>query len=205
MNSGAGDISTLEDALGHRFRQRALLEQALTHSSYAREAEAQSTAGSTAVREADNEQMEFLGDAVLSFVVSQELFRRFPRISGGRTLQVAGPHRERASPAASSAENCRLESIFAWAKVRTAVAAAARALCWSMPWRRSLLLCSWTPGSSRAPLHSAAPSWSPSWQRCTRQATTKLPVMDYKSALQEAGACQRTPSAQLRNGERRRP
>lgn len=80
-------MSLLEDALGHRFQDRSLLEQALTHSSYAREAESQS-ADATATEEFDNEQMEFLGDAVLAFVVSQELFRRFPQYSEGELSKL---------------------------------------------------------------------------------------------------------------------
>ncbi len=38
--------------------------------------------------EPDNEQMEFLGDAVLSFVVSQELFRRFPEYHEGELSKL---------------------------------------------------------------------------------------------------------------------
>src|SRR5271165_3282383 len=75
--------SALEDALGHRFQRRAILDQALTHSSFAREAESQAQAGTAPDTPGDNEQLEFLGDAVLSFVVSQELFRRFPEYAEG--------------------------------------------------------------------------------------------------------------------------
>src|ERR1700760_4414732 len=88
MKSAAHDTSALETALGHVFQNRALLEQALTHSSYAREAESQSAAGGAIVLEPDNEQMEFLGDAVLSFVVSQELFRRFPEYHEGELSKL---------------------------------------------------------------------------------------------------------------------
>src|SRR5271165_2378362 len=82
------DFSLLEDALGHRFRRRDLLEQALTHASYARELESKSAAAGAAVDSPDNEQMEFLGDAVLSFVVSQELFRRFPEYHEGELSKL---------------------------------------------------------------------------------------------------------------------
>ena len=64
----AQGTESLEAAVGHEFRRRDLLEQALTHSSHARESEASH----------DNEQMEFLGDAVLSLVTSEELYARFP-------------------------------------------------------------------------------------------------------------------------------
>ncbi len=53
----------LEEKLKYRFRDQRLLSQALTHSS------------ATADALADNERMEFLGDAILALVVSEELFR----------------------------------------------------------------------------------------------------------------------------------
>ena len=83
MKSRVIDTSALEDALGHTFQGRAVLDRALTHSSFAREAE--TAAGPDAASDVlgDNEQLEFLGDAVLSFVVSQELFRRFPVYTEG--------------------------------------------------------------------------------------------------------------------------
>jgi ribonuclease-3 len=86
MKSDAIYLSALEDLLHYRFRRRELLEQALTHASYAREWESQNPAGGTLA--SDNEQMEFLGDAVLSFVVSQELFRRFPEFREGNLSKL---------------------------------------------------------------------------------------------------------------------
>jgi ribonuclease III len=67
-------LDNLEAALGHRFANRSLLEQALTHSSFARESTEPT---------ADNEQLEFLGDAVLQLVASQELYQRFPSYQEG--------------------------------------------------------------------------------------------------------------------------
>ncbi len=64
----------LQKLIGYRFREPELLLQALTHSSFAREASGQ-------VR--DNEQLEFLGDAVLNFVVSSKLADAFPGHSEG--------------------------------------------------------------------------------------------------------------------------
>jgi ribonuclease-3 len=72
-------LDHLEEALGHRFANRALLEQALTHSSYASESLAPAT---------DNEQLEFLGDAVLQLVASEELFRRFPAYQEGELSKL---------------------------------------------------------------------------------------------------------------------
>jgi len=77
------EITALEAELGHRFRSPELLEQALTHSSHAHESESREsgTAG-------DNEQLEFLGDAVLGFVTSETLFERFPQFHEGQLSKL---------------------------------------------------------------------------------------------------------------------
>ena len=66
---------SLESLLGYRFRNALLLEEALTHTSYVNEAK---HAGS-----AHNEKLEFLGDAVLSLVMSEYLATRLPHCSEG--------------------------------------------------------------------------------------------------------------------------
>jgi len=80
------DISVLQGVLGHHFLRPQLLEQALTHSSQARELEALHSSDGALHR--DNEQMEFLGDAVLGFVTSEELCRRFPQFSEGQLSKL---------------------------------------------------------------------------------------------------------------------
>ncbi len=77
--------NTLETALGHTFREQALLVKALTHSSLAYE---QTSEGTTSAREEDNEQLEFLGDAVLGLVVAEILFRRFPDLHEGEWTRL---------------------------------------------------------------------------------------------------------------------
>jgi ribonuclease-3 len=68
----------LELKLKHRFNDPELLHRALTHSSLACE-----TRSGTGTALIDNEQLEFLGDAVLGLVVSDVLFRRFPLCKEG--------------------------------------------------------------------------------------------------------------------------
>jgi ribonuclease-3 len=75
-------------AIGYQFRNLQFLLEALTHSSYAQE---------SPDRPRDNEQMEFLGDAVLSFVVSVMLADAFPdweegELTRARAHLVAAPH-----------------------------------------------------------------------------------------------------------------
>jgi len=71
------DLSPLEERLGHAFRDKSLLVQAITHRSYLNE-------------HADfpythNERLEFLGDAVLELVVTEHLFRNYANPEGELT------------------------------------------------------------------------------------------------------------------------
>lgn len=77
----SADLATLETGLGHTFRDRALLERALTHKSRIYE---KGEGGSFT----DNEQLEFLGDAILGFVVSECLVRRFASFPEGRLSKL---------------------------------------------------------------------------------------------------------------------
>lgn len=81
----AREIAELEAALGYTFRRPELLEQALTHSSQAKERESGAVESG---RRGDNEQMEFLGDAVLSLVTSEGLYQRFPEFHEGKLSKL---------------------------------------------------------------------------------------------------------------------
>ena len=63
-------IKDLENAIGYRFRNITLLQNALTHSSYANERWHNSLMS--------NERLEFLGDSILGMVVAEYLYRNFP-------------------------------------------------------------------------------------------------------------------------------
>jgi ribonuclease-3 len=79
------DLKDLETTLGHQFRRPELLERALTHSSHAHE---ESKAPGAESEILDNEQYEFLGDAVLGMVTSQLLFERFPTFHEGQLSKL---------------------------------------------------------------------------------------------------------------------
>jgi ribonuclease III len=66
------DLSLLQEKIGHSFKKTELLKQALTHSSYANEHGA-----------ADNETLEFLGDSIIGFLISEYLFENFPEKTEG--------------------------------------------------------------------------------------------------------------------------
>ncbi|MGB8976554.1 MAG: ribonuclease III [Terriglobales bacterium] len=85
------ELTALEERLGHHFQRQELLEQALTHSSQAREAEAagaSNVASSSFSGRGDNELLEFLGDAVLGLVASETLFHRFPGFHEGHLSKL---------------------------------------------------------------------------------------------------------------------
>jgi ribonuclease-3 len=77
----AADVSILETTLGYTFRNRDLLEKALTHRSKVHEV------GLDPVS-CDNGQMEFLGDAILGFVVSECLVQRYGNAAEGRLSKL---------------------------------------------------------------------------------------------------------------------
>jgi ribonuclease-3 len=68
-------LQELQELMGYKFSEPALLEQALTHRSFAHEHSDQ--------QQSHNESMEFLGDSILGFVVSEELYRRYPAAAEG--------------------------------------------------------------------------------------------------------------------------
>src|SRR5262250_1381623 len=74
-------IHDLEADLGYTFKDTRLLTQALTHSSHANE---------RSRGEKDNEQLEFLGDAILGFLVSDYLFRAYPNLTEGHLSRLKG-------------------------------------------------------------------------------------------------------------------
>ena len=74
------ELEPLERRIGYRFRDRGLLEHALTHRSRVHE----DASGGVF----DNESMEFLGDSVLGFVIADMLFREFPQHNEGQKSKL---------------------------------------------------------------------------------------------------------------------
>ena len=70
----------LETTLGVRFRDRSLLQLALTHRSFIHERPNESSES--------NERLEFLGDAFLGHVIAEELYRLFPAESEGHLTEM---------------------------------------------------------------------------------------------------------------------
>jgi ribonuclease-3 len=74
------DVTRLEGLLNYRFRDPVWLERALTHRSAAHER--------NSGRATDNEQLEFLGDSILGFCISEWLFKRFPHLNEGELSKI---------------------------------------------------------------------------------------------------------------------
>lgn len=74
------EFETLQRVIDYRFHDRGLLEHAMTHTSRANE----DVSGGVV----DNESLEFLGDAVLGFVIADLLFREFPASSEGEKSKM---------------------------------------------------------------------------------------------------------------------
>ena len=70
MNEKEFPKSLLQERIGYTFRDTALLDQALTHSSYCNENKRQKIES--------NERLEFLGDSILGMVVAEHLYKNFP-------------------------------------------------------------------------------------------------------------------------------
>ncbi len=83
-----GSLDKFQEVIGYHFQKPQLLLEALTHSSYVQEISGDAR---------DNEQLEFLGDSVLNFLVSVRLADTFAEheegeLSRGRARLVAAPH-----------------------------------------------------------------------------------------------------------------
>ena len=89
MNSSvnnSSDQDLLQSALAYNFRNRALLERAVTHRSWAHEQVAPGNEGQA--RQLHNEALEFLGDSVLGLIVADYLCRAHPEVTEGELSRM---------------------------------------------------------------------------------------------------------------------
>ena len=71
------DTSKLEQSIGYKFKNKQILQTALTHTSYAYENHVQSY-----------EKLEFLGDSILEFISSEYIYENFPNLKEGEMTKV---------------------------------------------------------------------------------------------------------------------
>lgn len=74
------NFSKLEELIGYKFKSRDLLKESLTHRSYLNEEPNWNLP--------HNERLEFLGDAVLELIVTEELFNRYPEYTEGQLTPI---------------------------------------------------------------------------------------------------------------------
>jgi ribonuclease-3 len=74
------NLSELEEKIEYHFKDRSLLELAVTHTSYANEHRRENIA--------HNERIEFLGDAVLETVSSEYLYLKYPELGEGKLSKM---------------------------------------------------------------------------------------------------------------------
>src|SRR5579885_2469398 len=79
----AMSLERLQERLGYTFGDRAILLQALTHTSYGHE-----FLQNKPIALRDNERLEFLGDAILDVVVSDILLESFPNANEGQLSKM---------------------------------------------------------------------------------------------------------------------
>jgi len=78
------DLSILEKKIGHQFKNKNLLKEALTHRSYLNE----NPSWGKDFLSSHNERLEFLGDAVLELIVTEVLFKDYPRSAEGELTSI---------------------------------------------------------------------------------------------------------------------
>ena len=71
------DINKVEESIGYKFKNKDLLINALTHTSYAHENNKES-----------NEKLEFLGDSILEFVSSKYIYNKYPNLQEGEMTKA---------------------------------------------------------------------------------------------------------------------
>lgn len=188
MNPHTDALSQLEDALGHRFARRELLEQAVTHSSFAREAHAQFANGAGEndnILPCDNEQLEFLGDAVLAFVTSQELYRRFPEYGEGELSKLRA-HIVSARELIRPARQLDIGSYLRFGKGEEKSGGRSKSALLVNALEALIAAIYLDAGIEPAHHFIVRTILEPELANLHHTGEGRLPVMDYKSALQEA-------------------
>jgi len=173
-----------EITIGYQFHNPQFLLEALTHSSFAQE---------SADRPRDNEQMEFLGDAVLTFVVSVMLADAFPdweegALTRARAHLVAAPHLYSVARKVNVGQHLRLGRGEEKTGGRDKPALLVNAL-------EAVVAALYRDGGVEAARDFIARFIVP---QDLGAATGELFSIDYKSALQEHLQAERTPPAEYR-------
>lgn len=184
MTTKPADLRALEEAIGHRFLRPEILEQALTHASFAREAESAGAGESDAELPGDNEQLEFLGDSVLSFVISQELYQRFPEYTEG-DLSKLRAHIVSARALLRPAKHMEIGNFLRFGKGEEKSGGRTKSALLVNALEALIAAIFLDAGLEKAHQFIATEVLLPALAELEKRGGGALPVTDYKSALQE--------------------
>ena len=120
------DNHLLEQKINYTFKEKSLLELALTHCSFSAEHGMQ-----------NNQRLEFLGDAVLEAVISAHIYHRYPSFDEGKLtrLRVSIVSEE---PLAIAAEELELNHFILLGVGEKSTAAPINRACFPIHWKRCL-------------------------------------------------------------------
>lgn len=177
------DLTELEASLGHRFRQPELLERALTHSSHAHE-ESKAAGFESAAENLDNEQFEFLGDAVLGLVASQLLFESFPDFHEGQLSKLKA-HLVSARHLVNIATDLRLGDYLRLGRGEERSGGRSKSTLLSDALEAIIAAMYVDAGMEQARAFIVARILEPELQRIRHETASEFSLADYKSALQE--------------------
>jgi ribonuclease-3 len=164
-------LRLLEDRLGYHFADPALLDQALTHTSYSNEIGPQASQ--------DNEPLEFLGDSIVGFMIADLLHRQDPQGNEGtksraRAVLVATPSLAR------RAAELGLPDLLRLGRGEEKTGGRQKANLWANAYE-AVIAALYLDGGFDAAFRFVSAEFAPDLQR-----VRELPVVDAKSALQEA-------------------
>jgi ribonuclease-3 len=177
------ELTELEGSLGHTFHRAELLERALTHSSHAHEES--KAAGTEATSQIlDNEQFEFLGDAVLGLVTSQVLFERFPGFHEGQLSKLKA-HLVSARHLVSVATDLRLGDYLRLGRGEERSGGRSKSTLLSDALEAIIAAMYLDAGLETARDFIIDQILEPELERISRESASEFSLADYKSALQE--------------------
>lgn len=175
------DLKALETVLGHQFQRPGLLERALTHSSHAHE---ESKAAGAEAEKLDNEQFEFLGDAVLGMVTSQLLFERFPTFHEGQLSKLKA-HLVSAGHLVSVAARLDLGQYLRLGKGEERSGGRAKSTLLSDALEAVIAAMYLDAGMDQTREFIIREILKPELERVSTESENEFSLADYKSALQE--------------------
>jgi ribonuclease-3 len=177
------DLADLQAAMGHQFRRPELFERALTHSSHAHE-EGKVGGPETGAEKQDNEQLEFLGDAVLGLVTSQLLFERFPTFHEGQLSKLKA-HLVSAGHLVSVASRLNLGHYLRLGKGEERSGGRAKSTILSDALEAIIAAVYLDAGMEQAREFIIREILAPELERVRTDSESEFSLADYKSALQE--------------------